>query len=37
VRDVAERHGFTLTFEPGDPTGLRAELRGPAVSSPRSA
>jgi signal transduction histidine kinase len=31
VRDVAARHGFTLTFAPGDPSGLRAEVRGPAL------
>jgi signal transduction histidine kinase len=28
ARDVAERHGFTITFAPGSPTGLVVELRG---------
>jgi signal transduction histidine kinase len=28
ARDVAERHGFTLSFAAGSPTGLVVELRG---------
>jgi signal transduction histidine kinase len=36
ARDVAERHGFALSFAPGEQGGLRAELRGP-LSSPRTA
>jgi len=27
--DVARRHGFVISFAPGDPSGLVAELRGP--------
>jgi signal transduction histidine kinase len=33
ARDVAARHGFALTFAPGDPAGLVVELRGPRAAA----
>jgi two-component system, OmpR family, sensor histidine kinase BaeS len=30
AREVADRHGWSLTFEPNEPTGLRASLRSSA-------
>jgi signal transduction histidine kinase len=32
ARDVAERHGFTLSFAAGPPSGLVVELRGSIIS-----